>query len=158
MTKLDDNNRWAGKMLLTEHQEQYQNRQNKPLTGRVTTEEIKLVRDSVLLPYALTMIQKSLDELKGSKITLHQIMAQFMLLVMDKTSAELYRVKRELKKRSIRVLSDETHDDIVYNKYVCRGYEEKFGMTREVMRSGISEHLSRAYKAIINPTPNLDKE
>jgi hypothetical protein len=158
MTKLDGNNRWAGKMLLTEHQEQYQNRQSKPLTGRVTTEEIKLVRDSILLPYALTMIQKSLDELKGSQIKLNQIMTQFMLLVMDKTSAELYRVKRELKKRSIRVLSDETRDDIVYNKYVCRGYEEKFGMTREVMRSGISEHLSRAYKTIINPTPNLDKE
>lgn len=153
MSKLDGNGRWGTKMLLTEHQEQYQNRDNKISKG-VTTDEIKLIREYVLLPHTLTMLQKSLDDLKRSRIMLHQIMEQFIIKVMDEVSGELYRVRRELKQHDIKVLSDESHDDIVYTRYICRGYENRFGMTREIMRSEIGVHLSQAYKAIITPLHN----
>ncbi|XID95196.1 hypothetical protein ACF3MZ_12070 [Paenibacillaceae bacterium WGS1546] len=158
MSKLEGNERWKSKMLLTEHQEQYENRGRKETKGRATPEELTLIRDCILLPHLLTMIQKGLDELNRSKITLHQMAGRFMLLVMDRISAELYRVKRELKRRSIKVLSEETRDDIVYNRYVCRGYEEKFGMTREIMRSEIRMRLSRTYWEIIHPASDREKE
>ncbi|RKP54935.1 hypothetical protein D7Z26_06760 [Cohnella endophytica] len=149
MTKLDGNERWKSKMLLTEHQEQYQDRHNKAPTGKATIEELKLIRDSILFPHILTMTQKGLDEISGSRITLHQIMAQFMRALMDRVSLESFHVRRELKTKSIRVISDETIDEIVYNRYICRGYNEKFGMTREVMRTEIAKHISRMAKDIL---------
>lgn len=138
---------------LTEHQEQYQDRAKK-VPSVVTIDELKLIREFVLLPHTLTMLQKSLDDLKRSRIMLHQIMEQFIIKVMDEVSAQLFRVRRELKQHDIKVLSDETHDDVFYTQYVCRGYQNRFGMTREVMRSEIGVHLARAYKSILTPVQN----
>ncbi len=154
MSKLDGNERWKSKMLLAEHQEQYQDRHNKTPTGKATIEELKLIRDSILLPHILTMAQKGLDEINGSRITLHQIMAQFMRVLMDRVSLEAFHTRRELKQKSIRVLSEETIDEIVYNRYFCRGYNEKFGMTREVMRTEIAKHISRMAKDILSSENN----
>lgn len=150
MSKLDGNERWKGKMLLTEHQEQYESRGDKP-KGRATTEELALIRDAVLLPHALTMAQKGLDEIERSKIALHQAMAQFMRIMIERISAETFAARRQLRQRNIRVLADETSDDIIYHQFTCRGYTDKFGMTREVARAEIAKHISRTVAAIINP-------
>ena len=154
MSKLDGHGRWGGKMLLTEHQEKYDQQKSKPVSSKATTEEIKLIRDSILLPHLMTMVQKGLDEISGSRIMLYHVMAQFMRALMDRVSLESFHVRRELKQRSIRVLSDETIDEIVYNRYICRGYYEKFGMTREVMRTEIAKHISRMVKDILSPENN----
>jgi len=150
MTKLDGNNRWGGKMLLTEHQERYDQR-NGILAVKASAEELRLIRDSILLPHLMTMLQRSIDEISRSQISMHNVMARFMRVLLDRVSLESFNNRRELKKRNIKILSDETHDDIVYNRYVCRGYEDKFGMTREVMRAEISNHLSKAVEGILKP-------
>lgn len=150
MSKLDGNERWKGKMLLTEHQEQYEARGDKP-KGRATADEIALIRDAVLLPYALTMIQKGMDEVVRSEITLRQVLAKFMRVMINQMSAEASTVNRQLRQRNIRVLTDEMNDDIIYHKYLCRGYEEKFGMTREVARAEIAKHISRVVSEILKP-------
>jgi adenosyl cobinamide kinase/adenosyl cobinamide phosphate guanylyltransferase len=151
MSKLDGNGRWGGKMLLTEHQEQYEQR-NRTAAGKATAEELRLIRDSVLLPHLMTMVQKSLDEISRSQISMHNVMTRFMRVLLDRVSLETFNNRRELKKRNIKILSDETQDDIVYNRYVCRGYEDKFGMTREVMRAEIGNHLAKAVESILKPT------
>jgi len=55
----------AIKMLLTEHQEQYESR-NHQLVGPVTSEELTMIRDYVLLPHFLTIFQNCLDEVQSS--------------------------------------------------------------------------------------------
>lgn len=50
--------------------------------------------------------------------------------------------RRSLSKRRIRLLSDEQVDLVLYHKYICRGYEERFGIVREVMRAEISVKFS----------------
>ncbi len=64
MSKLDGNERWKSKMLLTEHQEQYQERNNKTLIGRATTDELRMIRDVIMFPHMLTMSDKSLQEVR----------------------------------------------------------------------------------------------
>jgi adenosyl cobinamide kinase/adenosyl cobinamide phosphate guanylyltransferase len=151
MSRLKGNGRWGGKMLLTEHQEQYDQR-HRTAAGKATAEELRLIRDSVLLPHLMTMLQRSIDEISRSQITMHNVMGRFMRVLLDRVSQESFNARRELKKRNIKILSDETQDDIVYNRYLCRGYEDKFGMTREVMRAEIGNHLAKAVDSIINPS------
>ncbi len=151
MTKLDGNNRWGGKMLLTEHQEKYDQR-NGILAVKATAEELSLIRDSILLPHLMTMIQRSIDEVSRSQISMHNVMARFMRVVLDRAGLESFNTRRELKKRNIKILSDEMQDDIIYTRYICRGYEDKFGMTREVMRAEIGKHLAKAVDSILNPS------
>ncbi|UUZ95806.1 hypothetical protein LJK87_16195 [Paenibacillus sp. P25] len=58
MSKLDGNERWKSKMVLTEHVEGYERRNEPKNQGRPTGEELTMVRDYVLLPLLLTMVQK----------------------------------------------------------------------------------------------------
>ncbi|MFD2116304.1 hypothetical protein ACFSTH_08545 [Paenibacillus yanchengensis] len=144
MTKLDGNERWKGKMLLTEHQEQYDQRQViKSAAGRPTSEELDMIRDLVVLPHLITMIQKSLEDMAFSKITLKGVVIRCLEVIMFKITDDYYVLKRELKQRNIKVSDEETNDGILYYRYYCRGYEEKFGIVRETLRSDVTLKLTK---------------
>ncbi len=148
MSKLDGNERWKGKMLLTEHQEQYEKRDDKP-TGRATMEEMKLIRDAVLYPHMMTMVQRSIEQIGASNISLHELMKKFMQLILDHLRDEQHRNRKELVKRNIRILSDEMYEAIHYYQYKCRGYEDRLGLTREVLKTTIADHLTKTAHEIV---------
>ncbi|MFC5469321.1 hypothetical protein ACFPPD_11365 [Cohnella suwonensis] len=151
MSKLDGNERWKSKMLLTEHQEQYQERHKKPLAGRATNEELKMIRDVIMLPHMLTMSDKSLQEVKRVPNLFKRTFEQVVQLIMNKISKDLFSLRRELKNRNIKVFDDETADGIIYHRYVCRGYEDRFGIVRETLRSEISVRLARYASEVVHP-------
>ena len=130
MSKLNGNGRWESKMVLTEHVEQYDARGK--LQGRPTAEEFTMIRDYILLPHMLTMVQRSFDELQRSSILMKRLYLLSTKVILDKISKEKFDLGRELKKRSIRVFDDETADTVIYYRFFCRGYEEQFGIVRDV--------------------------
>ncbi|MFC5448812.1 hypothetical protein [Paenibacillus aestuarii] len=146
MSKLDGNERWKSKMLLTEHQEQYDNRHELKKTTRATSEELAMIRDYILLPHMLTMVQKSIDHIEHSTNILKQFYVAAGQVIMNQISKDMYEVRRELTKRNIKVIGDEQADLIVYHRFLCRGFEDRFGMTRDVMRSEISVQLKKYVK------------
>jgi hypothetical protein len=158
MSKLDGNERWKSKMLLTEHQEQYQERNNKTLIGRATSDELTMIRDVIMFPHMLTMSEKSLQEAKRTPNLYKKYFEQFIELVMDRITKDLFALRRELKSRNIKVYDDETADGIIYHRYVCRGYEDKFGIVRETLRSEISFRMARYASSIFNPNPMPPKK
>lgn len=125
-------------MLLTEHQEQYENRNKSLQTGRITTEELTMIRDAIMFPHMLTMCDKSLQDLRSSRHLFKQLFEQVILVIMDYITKDMSKINRELRQRNIKIFSDETHDGIIYHRYICRGYEDRFGIVREVLRSEIS--------------------
>ncbi len=150
MSKLDGNERWKSKMLLTEHQEQYENRNDTKTSRKLPTEdELMMIRDCILLPHMLNMVQKSIDDIENSPNLLKHFYVMAGRAVMNKISGDLYDLRRELTRRSIKIVSDEQVDMIVYHRFICRGYEDRFGMVREVMRSEISLRLTRYLKEIV---------
>ncbi|QYR20225.1 hypothetical protein KZ483_20650 [Paenibacillus sp. sptzw28] len=142
MSKLDGNERWKTKMLLTEHAEQYN---SKPDTARkvMTTEERIMVRDYILLPHMEKMIQRSISDVENSNNILKRLYFAAGSKVLLMISEDFYKLRGELRKRNIRVVADEQEEMVVYHRCFCRGYEEKFGMTRDVMRSEISVQLTK---------------
>ncbi|MFC3748696.1 hypothetical protein [Paenibacillus sp. GCM10012306] len=150
MSKLDGNERWKSKMLLTEHQEQYENRNKNLQTGRITTEELTMIRDAIMFPYMLTMCDKSLQDLRNSTHLFKQLFEQVIQIIMNYITKDLSKINRELRQRNIKIFSDETHDGIIYHRYVCRGYEDQFGIVREVLRSEISVHFTKCAARILS--------
>lgn len=143
MSKLDGNERWKSKMLLTEHQEQYESRNSAKQTGRLATEEWTMVRDVVLLPAMLSIIQKSMEEVRNSDQMFKRVFEQVLQILIDRVSRDLYDMRREMGRRNIKVSADEQVDLVVYYRVLCRGYEERFGIVREVMRAEIGVRLAR---------------
>ncbi|MGN7453918.1 hypothetical protein ACTHPH_03755 [Paenibacillus pasadenensis] len=143
MSKLDGNERWKSKMLLTEHVEQYDRSQAGAEAKVTTAEERVMIRDSILLPHMAVMVEKSLAELEHSGNMLRRLYGTAGQLVLNRIMQDQYALRRELKARNIRIVAEEQSSSIVHHRYYCRGYEEHFGMTREVMRSEISWRLTR---------------
>ncbi|PYI54313.1 hypothetical protein [Paenibacillus flagellatus] len=149
MSKLDGNERWKSKMLLTEHQEQYEQRNDsKTSRKQPTEEELTMIRDYVLLPHMLSMVQKSIDDIGHHSNLLKQLYVMAGQAVMNKISEDLYGLRRELSRRNIKIINDEQVDLIVYHRFICRGYEDRFGMVRDVMRSEIGIRLAKYVKEI----------
>ena len=150
MSKLDGNERWKSKMLLTEHQEQYENRKKSLQTSRITTEELTMIRDAIMFPYMLTMCNKSLQEVQNSKHLFKQVFEQIIQLIMDYITRDLSKLNKELRQRNIKIFNDEINDGIIYHGYVCRGYEDRFGIVREVLRFEISIQFTKYITRIIS--------
>lgn len=150
MSKLDGNERWKTKMLLTEHQEHYDNRGEQNYSNRPTPEEFTMIRDYVLLPHMLTMVQKCVDDIDNSSYLLKKLFVAASQEVMNRISKDLYEIRRELKRRNIKILNDEQVDTVLYYHFVCRGYQDRFGIVREVMRAEISVRFTKYLKEILD--------
>ncbi len=68
---------------------------------------------------------------------------------MNHISSEIQNTVREFTKRNIKVLQDEQVDDIYYYQVRCRGFVEKIGYTREVMRSEIRIKMKKFTEDIL---------
>ncbi|BBH20374.1 hypothetical protein Back11_17190 [Paenibacillus baekrokdamisoli] len=158
MSKLDGNERWKSKMLLTEHVEQYEQQHASKESKIITTEERTMIRDYILLPHMEKMVQKSITDVEYSTNILKRLYFLAGQKILDQIVKDLYRLRRELKKRNIKILTEEQSDLIVYHRYYCRGYEERFGMTRDVMRSEISVQLTKYSSGLATLLKEYPKE
>jgi hypothetical protein len=145
MSKLEGNERWKTKMLMTEHVQEYEQAEraaagsNKMLTG----EERTMIRDLILLPHIDTMVAKSLRELDHSSSILKRAYRMAGEAIQRRVMQDTYQLQKEMKQRNIRFIPDEQDDFVVYHKVFCRGYQDRFGLTRDVMRTEISLRLTQ---------------
>lgn len=142
MSRLDGNERWKSKLLLTEHADRYE-QSDIPRNNLITSEERLLLRDYILLLHIETMVQKSLSETEYSVNILKRLYLMAGQYIIEKVTRDQHRLRKEMKQRNIRILQEEQSELVVYYRYYCRGYEERFGITRDVMRSEISLRLTR---------------
>jgi hypothetical protein len=150
MSKLDGNERWKTKMMLPEHHEQYQARNEKAINNRPTQDELTMIRDSVLLPFMVTMTDNSILDVKNSRNVLRSLIETFLQHFLNLIRNEEIKLRRELSKRNIRVIKDVEEDMVMYYKYFCRGYSERFGIMREVVRAEISVRLKKFAHELMN--------
>jgi hypothetical protein len=143
MSKLDGNERWNSKMLLTEHQEQYEDRNSPTQSSRPTTEEITMIRDYILMPHMMTMVQREMDKIRQNGGILKRINLILAQVLMNMISKDMYELKRKLAKANIKILNDEQEEMTIFYHFICRGYQERFGIVKDVMRAEISVRLGR---------------
>lgn len=109
----------------------------------LTVDERTMVRDLILLPYIDTMVSKSLKEIELSGSILKRAFLMAGQAIQRRIIQDTYQLQKELKQRNIRVLADEQEEFLLYYKIFCRGYQERFGLTRDVMRTEISLRLTK---------------
>jgi len=146
--KLEDNGRWeSSRMMLPEHREQYLEKHRataaESIAKRIPTkEELTLVRDSVLLPMILTIVDNNRRELELSTNSLRNFYVTAAEALMKSIHTDLVAVKKALKEHGMKVFEEERADAVIYYRYVCRGYEDRFAMVRDVVRAEINKRIT----------------
>ncbi|WP_052092140.1 hypothetical protein NYE80_19835 [Paenibacillus sp. FSL H7-0357] len=109
----------------------------------LTNEEREMVRDLILLPYIDTLVAKSLKEVEHSGNLLSRSYILTGRYIQKRIIQEVYQLRQALKQRNIKVVEDTQDDFITYSIIYNRGYQERFGITRDVMRTEISLRLNK---------------
>jgi hypothetical protein len=124
-------------------------------SGVPDEEELQMIRDSVLLPHLLTMVERGMEEAQSSAGVLQRLFVRAAEVLHSRISRDLYALRRELARRKIKVEGAEHAGMILYYRYTCRGYEDRLGIVREVMRAEIGVKLAGYIKEVLEP---LSKE
>ncbi|GGG82961.1 hypothetical protein [Paenibacillus radicis (ex Gao et al. 2016)] len=147
--KLEGNGRWeSSRMMLPEHREQYLQRRapqdGKPVQVPVK-EELELIRDFVLLPMMLDIVEKNRRDIELSFYTMKTLFIKASYTLMKLIESDLTIVRKELRDRNIRVFQDELASEggAIHYRFVCRGYEDRFSMIRDAARAEISVRIAR---------------
>lgn len=143
MTKLDGNDRWKTKMITPEYADEYEEGGKKEGSGMLTIEERTMIRDLILLPHIDTMVSKSMKEVERSGNILTKMYLMAGRYLQNRVMKDTYTLQKELRQRNVRFVEDEQDDFVSYYKIFFRGYQEQFGITRDVMRSEISIRLTK---------------
>ncbi|MNC20660.1 hypothetical protein D3C75_686180 [compost metagenome] len=146
MTSSED--RWTTKFLLKEHTEAYEVRYDKPKGDQPTVEEWVMIRDYILLPYMLTMIQRNIDQVRSGKELFKNLYAALAEEIASAVEKDMFGLRRELTRRNIHITPGE-QDDIVLNYvYRYKGYSGTFGITREETRAQMGIRLAQYTKEV----------
>ncbi|WP_042160195.1 hypothetical protein [Paenibacillus gorillae] len=147
--KLEGNGRWeSSRMMLPEHREQYLQRR-APQDGKPVQvplkEELEFIRDFVLLPMMLDIVEKNRRDIELSSYTMKTLFIRASFAVIKLIENELAAVRKELKMRKIQVFQDELESEggAIHYRFVCRGYEDRFSMIRDAARAEISVRIAR---------------
>lgn len=111
-------------------------------SNRISTDELRMVRDLIIIQHMEDMVLKSIEDVEHSAV-LGQMYARIGEALLKRMMEDRNRLKREIKAKQIKIMDPEHSDFIIYHKLICRGYEENFGMTRDVMRTEISNQLTQ---------------
>lgn len=126
------------------------------VAGIITMEERRMLRDYILLPYIETMIKRSMANFENSTDVLRRLYLAAALRILSDVNRDKVRLKRELKSRKIQITEEISSELVQYYDIICRGYTERFGLTRDVMRSEISLRLTQ-YVAQVTAPLNEEK-
>lgn len=103
-----------------------------------TPEEIIAVRDYVILPFMLDMVEKDRQKLENDPISLRLLFEATNGKLTDKIHHDLVTVRKFLKERQIKVMELGQFGSEMRYKFWIRGYEDQFTLMKEIVRSELS--------------------
>ena len=106
-----------------------------------TEEELKIVKQSLILPIVLDVLSHDIRVLQGSSAKMNGLYIRFLHSLQDRVSLELYHLRRELRKSGIKVYRQERAKQGLEAEYLCRGYEHRFTMLWGVVKAEVEIEL-----------------
>ena len=111
----------------------------------MTGEELRMVKDALLLPLMLDVLQRDMDKMVRAKLKLDRLYITSLRKVQDDIHAEMTGLRRELKVRGIRIYEEIREPEGIRAKYKCRGYDRVLFLLWDKVRTDLlaigSRHL-----------------
>ncbi|WP_040951551.1 hypothetical protein [Gorillibacterium massiliense] len=108
-----------------------------------TAAEKHLVKQYVLLPVLLTILQRDMDAIGQSSLRISLPHIQVIQRMMDSIKEDLIRVRQSLGRAGIRIYTEKKNANGVTCKFICRGYHETVALSREDTRSEVSRMANK---------------
>jgi hypothetical protein len=114
---------------------------NMPQT--ISEEELVLVKEFVLLPVILDVLERDMGKMKLADLKVPIIYIGNLKQTQDEVTRELYNIRQELRKRGIKVYDREQTANGIKASYVCRGYRHELSFLPSLIRTIVIEKLAQ---------------
>ncbi|EJW13794.1 hypothetical protein PAV_109p00240 (plasmid) [Paenibacillus alvei DSM 29] len=111
-----------------------------------TTEELEMIKSYIIVPMILTAFERDLKVIEQSMKNPGPYQ-DVIKGAMDRASLLLYEIRREFRKRGIKVFDTRQDNLGVRADYKCRGYEGTLYMLRSLIRAEANVRM-RAYMGL----------
>jgi len=116
-----------------------------------TKEEMEAIRDFVLLPVMLTIVEKNRQQIERSPYPMRPLYAAATEALARRIHEDLVRARKTLKEAGIKIWEEQRSQYVIYYRFVCRGYQETFAIIREVARAEIHMKLKMYIDQMFEP-------
>lgn len=114
--------------------------------NRASIEELQLIRESTMIPMLIDIAVKNRDEIAVTEYTFTPLYVAACDRVLYLLHERMREVKQQLREGKIKVWQGEQTEFILYTNYACRGYEDRFGITREHLKTELRVMLTEYMK------------
>jgi hypothetical protein len=114
---------------------------NKPQT--VSEEELILVKEYVLMPVILDVLERDIGKMKLADLKIPIIYIGNLKQTQDAVTQELNRIRLELRKRGIKVYDRQQSAKGIEASYLCRGYQHKLSFLPNLIRTTVIMKLAQ---------------
>ncbi|MBU7319521.1 hypothetical protein [Paenibacillus oleatilyticus] len=152
--KLEGNGLWeSSRMMLPQHKEQSLPIQSNlaSLPSKLpTNKEVESMRDYIILSVALQIVEKKSREMEASSQMLKLLYTATAKVLVKIMREDMQKLKKVLFQQNIRVFEESKDDTSLYYRFVCRGHEERFTMTKDFIRAEISVKIGNYAKKFVS--------
>lgn len=112
-----------------------------------TPDEIGLIKSYVILPMVLTIFERDKSAIEYA-VRNPGPYTEAITQAMDRATVVLSEIRREFRKRGIKVYDVARDGNGYCAKYVCRGYEGEIRMLLALVQTEVNERM-RAYLGVV---------
>lgn len=117
--------------------------------GHANIDELTMIRDLVIMPYMLDMLDRAKNEADWSGGALRHLSKELGEILMDIITGDIANLRSELRRRQIKTWDMDQDEYVLWKGYSARGYVNKFGITKETARAQIKIMLGTYMGQII---------
>lgn len=114
--------------------------------GRPTIDELFMVREMLVLPNIVTMLERQRQEMEYSSMMLKPLYLRSVDALIFAVNRDLSNTRMELQQRKIKTWEGDHNEFTLCVEFMCRGYRDKFEIVREYLKSVIRERLTEYIK------------
>ncbi|WP_199909920.1 hypothetical protein [Paenibacillus sp. CAA11] len=151
--KLEGNGLWeSSRMMLPQHKEQSVLRQGSPPAGDsepLTSRELEMIREYILLPVVLSIVEQKRQEVERSAQTLKSLYASAAKIMILDLRKDIHKLKSSLLEKNIRVVQDSRDEYELNYRYIYRGQTHQISMTRDYLKNAVGIRISQYVSRLI---------
>lgn len=107
-----------------------------------TEEDLQLVKEYILLPILLDVLERDMTVIGEVKLKLGFIYEKTLRQAQDRIIADVSMLRRNLREQGIKVYELKRTNLSVEARYLCRGYHHDFSMLWGLVKAELYKYLS----------------
>ncbi|GAA0135743.1 hypothetical protein YSY43_25830 [Paenibacillus sp. YSY-4.3] len=149
--KLSGNGLWeSSRMMLPQHKEQSVSVSRQAadeaaasgaahrVVSPLTAKDIETIKKYIILPVALEIVEKKNREVELSSQTFKALYAAATKVLAQHIRRDIQLCRKSLLEQSIRISEPAMDGSDIRYRFVCRGMEDEFIMTRDYLKAQVS--------------------